>query len=100
MTKLNRLPAAGIDGTRVHARQNRLPDDMRDQQEHDLALLRFLILRREEVLDDRNLAESRRPGHVLEILFLDHAGQDGWLALTQLNRLLDDVLPDDRFAHV
>ena len=70
VAELHRLTGAGIDGAGVQASQHGLTDDVGDEEEDDLVLLRLFALSAEEVLEEGDLAEEGGSVDALESVVL------------------------------
>ncbi len=95
MTQLDGLAGAGIDGTGVELGEDRLADDVGNEQEDDLIVLDVLVGRAEDVFEQRDLGEAGGTGESSAVGLGEDAGKDAGLAFLELDDLLDGALGDD-----
>ena len=95
VAQVDGLAGAGVDGAQVGLIQILRANDVGHDDEDDFVILNGVVFGTEDVLEDRDGAQTGDAGPVLLLLVVLDAAEDAGLAFAEANDLIDDALAED-----
>src|SRR5205085_2236453 len=96
--QINTDSGTNVKGAAIQGREFLPSHNVRNQQEDDFIGMPLFIVLREEILQNRNLAEDRRAGMIVGDLIFQNAAQQVHLSIFEPDLMVDATAADDGLA--